>query len=139
MTQEQVKLWHGDYNYCNDNKIVEWYDEYKKRKVQKAEIKEELMSIVWHPVRMQDWCMTEGGENHVMSLKYIVKTMFSFKFGQMEVASKKFQKQRQITDIFTIGVNKVVLSDKVSCKNGKDLRYIVDYQVDGETISTIVY
>ena len=62
MTQEQVKIWHDDNNYCNDNAIVEWYDGYKKHKVQRAEIKEELMSIVWHPVRMQDWCMAEGGK-----------------------------------------------------------------------------
>ena len=53
--------------------------------------------------------------------------MFSFKFSQIKVTSKKFQKQGQITDIFTIDVN------KVSCKNGKDWRYIVEYQVDGET------
>ena len=46
VTQEQVKIWHGDNNYCNDNTIAEWYDGHKKRKVQKAEIKEELMSIV---------------------------------------------------------------------------------------------
>ena len=58
-----------------------------------------------------------------------------FKFGQTEVASKNFQKQKRwITDIFTIDVSKVVLSDKVPCNNGKDWRYIVGYQVDGETI-----
>ena len=57
-----------------------------------------------------------------------------FKFGQIEVTSKDFHKQRQITDIFTIDVNKVVLSDKVPCNNGKDWRYTVGYQVDGETI-----
>ena len=28
----------------------------------------------------------------------------------------------------------VVVSDKVSCNNGKDCHYIVGYQVDGETI-----
>ena len=33
-----------------------------------------------------------------------------------------------------INVNKVVLSDKVPCNNGKDWRYILGYQVDGETI-----
>ena len=60
--------------------------------------------------------------------------MSSFKFGQIEVASKDFHKQRQITDILTIDVNKVVLSEKVPCNNGKDWRYIVGYQVDGETI-----
>ena len=57
-----------------------------------------------------------------------------FKSGQKEVTAKDFHKQRQITDIFTIDVNKVVLSDKVPCYNGKDWRYIVGYQVDGETI-----
>ena len=47
---------------------------------------------------------------------------------------KDFHRQRQITDIFTINVNKVVFSDKVPCNNGKDWRYIVGYQVDVETI-----
>ena len=46
VTQEQVKIWHGDDYYCNDNKIVEWYEGYKKRKAQKAQIKEELFSIM---------------------------------------------------------------------------------------------
>ena len=54
-----------------------------------------------------------------------------FKFGQIEFASKGFYKQIQITDIFTIYVNKVLLSDKASCNNGKDWRYIVGCQVDG--------
>ena len=56
------------------------------------------------------------------------------KFCQKEFTTKDFYGQRQITNIFTIDVNKVVLSDKVSCNNGKDCRYIVGYQVDGETI-----
>ena len=56
------------------------------------------------------------------------------KFGQKEVTTKDFYGQRQITDMFTVDVNKVVVSDKVSCNNGKDCRYIVGYQVDGETI-----
>ena len=60
--------------------------------------------------------------------------MSSFKFGQIEVVSKDFHKQRQVTDTFTIVVNKAVLSDKVPGNNGKDWRYIVGYQVDEETI-----
>ena len=56
--------------------------------------------------------------------------MFNFRFGQKKDAPKDFYKQRQINDIFMIDVNKVVLSDKVSCNNGKDCRYIVGYQVD---------
>ena len=56
------------------------------------------------------------------------------KFGQKEVTTKDFYAQRQITDIFMIDVNRVVIPDKVSCNNGKDCRYIVGYQVDRETI-----
>ena len=59
-----------------------------------------------------------------------------FKFGRTEVASKDFYRQRQITDIITIDVNKVVVSDEAPCNNGKDWRYIAvaGYKVDGETI-----
>ena len=53
------------------------------------------------------------------------------KFGQKEVTTKDFYGQRQITDIFTIDVSKLLVSDKVSCNNGKDSRYIVGYQADG--------
>ena len=50
------------------------------------------------------------------------------KFGQKQVATKDLNGQRQITDIFTIDVN------RVPCSNEKDCRYIVDYQVDGGLI-----
>ena len=36
-----------------------------------------------------------------------------FKFGQKEVTPKGFYRQRQITDIFMITVNRVVVSDEV--------------------------
>ena len=61
-----------------------------------------------------------------------------FKFGQKEVIVKDFYKQRQITNIFTIDGNKVVGSDKVPCNNGKDSRYIADYQVDGALIPLFI-
>ena len=35
-----------------------------------------------------------------------------------------------MTDIFIIDINKLVVSDKVPCNNGKDYRYIVGCQVD---------
>ena len=53
------------------------------------------------------------------------------KFGQKEVTTEDFHGQRQITDIFTIDIKKVVVSDKVTCNNGKDYHYIVGYQVGG--------
>ena len=52
------------------------------------------------------------------------------KFGQKEVTTKEFYGQRKITDIFMIDVNKLMVSDKVPCNNGKDCRYIVGYHVD---------
>ena len=60
------------------------------------------------------------------------------KFGQKEVTTKDFYGQRQVTGIFKININKVVLSDKVACNNGKDCRYIVGYQVDGALISLFI-
>ena len=56
------------------------------------------------------------------------------KFGPKDVLFKDFYGQRQITDIFTIVVNKGVVSDKVPCNNGKDCRYFVGYKVDGALI-----
>ena len=54
VTQQQLNLWH-DYDYLyNDDKLIEWYDGYKKRKAQKASVKEELISITWHPSKYWD-------------------------------------------------------------------------------------
>ena len=60
------------------------------------------------------------------------------KFGQKEVTTKDFYGQRQITDIFTTNINKVVLSDKVPYNNGKDCRYIVGYQVNEALIPLFI-
>ena len=61
-----------------------------------------------------------------------------FKYGQKEVTAKDFYRQRQITDIFTIDVNRVVVFDKVSCNSGKDCRHIVGYQVNGAPIPLFI-
>lgn len=47
-----------------------------------------------------------------MGLK-IYKKVSSFKYGRIEIASKGFNKQKQVTDIRKIDVNKVMLSDRV--------------------------
>ena len=60
------------------------------------------------------------------------------KFGQKEDTTKGFYGQRQITYIFTIDVNKLVISEKVPSNNGKDCRYIVGYQVDGVLIPLFI-
>ena len=52
VTQQQTKIWH-------DHRLIKWYRGYKKRKAQKAKIKEELLPIAWHPSRWWDWCVPE--------------------------------------------------------------------------------
>ena len=36
VTPSQLKLWHDDHDYCSDDKLIEWYNGYKKRKAQKT-------------------------------------------------------------------------------------------------------
>ena len=50
VTQEQIDIWYDDDYVYNDNKMIKWYDGYKKRKAQKARIKEELLSILGIPI-----------------------------------------------------------------------------------------
>ena len=57
--QQQIDLWYDKNFVYNDNEMIKWYDSYKARKSQQAEIKEELLPIAWHPDRMMDWCMSE--------------------------------------------------------------------------------
>ena len=53
VTQQQIKIWH------DDDRLIKWYDGYKKRSVQKAKVKEELMPIAWNPSRWWGWCVSE--------------------------------------------------------------------------------
>ena len=41
-------------------------------------------------------------------------------FDQKEVTTKDFYGQRRITDVFTTDINKLVISYKVPCNNGKN-------------------
>ena len=43
----------------NDNELIKWYEVYQKQKVEKAQMKEELMPIAWHPSRWRNWHMSE--------------------------------------------------------------------------------
>ena len=43
VTQQKIKIWCDDDEYCNDDELIKWYDGYKARKAQKAKIKKELM------------------------------------------------------------------------------------------------
>ena len=68
-------MWYEDYSHdltpkpwhCVD-KLIEWRNGYKKRKAQKAEIKEELMPIAWHPSRWWDWCMPDDEKERIKEI-----------------------------------------------------------------------
>ena len=62
VTQQQVKL--RD-DYCIDDRLNKWYEGYKKRKAQKAQIEEELTPIAWHPSRWWDWCVPEDEKKEI--------------------------------------------------------------------------
>ena len=57
VTQQQVKIWLDDHDRVDDDEIIEWYNDYKKLRAQKAQIKKELMVTAWHPLRWWDWCV----------------------------------------------------------------------------------
>ena len=59
VTYKQLNLWYHDYYYCNDDRLIRWFDGYKKRRAQKAKIKKQLMPIAWNPGRVMDWCISE--------------------------------------------------------------------------------
>ena len=43
VTREAVDMWCDDVDYYDEYNFFKWYEGYKKRKAQKASIKEELM------------------------------------------------------------------------------------------------
>ena len=58
--KQQVNMWYCDYYNDDDyDELTGWHNGYQKRKTQKAEIKEDLMPITWHPSRWWDWCVSE--------------------------------------------------------------------------------
>ena len=66
VTQQQIDVWYDDDYIYNDNEMIEWYECYKKRKTQKASVKEELLPIAWHTNRVKDWCMSEDEKGRRM-------------------------------------------------------------------------
>ena len=67
-SQQQIDVW-CDYDYWyHDDELIEWYEGYKKRKAQKAKIKEELIPIAWHPDRVKNWCMSEDEKKETEEL-----------------------------------------------------------------------
>ena len=58
VTQQLLDVWFDDDYWYHDDEIIEWHEDYKKQKAQKAKIKEELLPIARHPDRVMNWCMS---------------------------------------------------------------------------------
>ena len=56
--------------------------------------------------------------------------MSVYKFGQIEVKAKEFNSNKQISDIFSLDYNKIVVSDAILCNKNKDKIYLVGYQTN---------
>ena len=68
VTQKQIGRWYDDIEYFDDDVPDKWYNGYQKRKAQKAQIKEELMPIAWHPSKWWDWCLSEDEKKETWKL-----------------------------------------------------------------------
>ena len=51
----------------------------------------------------------------------------SFKFGDISVVSKEFYSKYQVTDIFSIDLRCIVITEGIQC-NRQDMRYIIGYK-----------
>ena len=68
VTDQQIKIWQDNDEYCNDNDMIERFEGYQIRKAQKASIKEELLPIPWNPSKHWDWCMSEDEKQETEKL-----------------------------------------------------------------------
>ena len=66
--RELVTMWHDYDDHCNDDKFIEWYEGYKKRRAQRVKIEKELISIAWHPSRCWNWYVPEDEKKETEKL-----------------------------------------------------------------------
>ena len=65
----QTMTYYDNYFVDNDG-VIKWHDGEKQqeRNAQKAQIKQELIPIAWHPSRYWDWCMSEDEKRDTEAL-----------------------------------------------------------------------
>ena len=68
VTHQQIKIWHDNDDYCNDDELIEWYEGYQKHRAHKAQIKKEVLPIAWHPSRWWGWCVPEDEKQETKKL-----------------------------------------------------------------------
>ena len=48
--------------------MIKWYNGYKKRRAQKASIKEGILPMTWHRSRYWDWSMSDDEKRDIEQL-----------------------------------------------------------------------
>ena len=100
VAQEQIAVWYDDDYWYHDDETIEWYKGYKKRKAQKANIKEELLLIAWHPNRVMDWCMSEDDKRRWKQQVVVLKNY---------LIQKITTSRHILTSLGHKGINKICL------------------------------
>ena len=100
VTQQQIESWD---EYCNDD-IIKWHNGYQKRKVQKEQIKEELMPIAWLPSRWWDWCLHEDEKKETEKLWVQI-----WAFLYLVTGYKKFFDQKELQIKISLSVQSSVV------------------------------
>ena len=59
-------------------------------------------------------------------------------FGQKSVDSKDFYRSKRIIDVSNIDLDKIVVSNSISCNKGKDQRFVVGYEDDEKIIALYI-
>ena len=68
VTQGQAKIWDDVDDYATIMNLLSGTMVIRKRKAQKAQIKEEFLLIAWHPYRVMDWCVSEDEKKETEKL-----------------------------------------------------------------------
>ena len=63
--EQQIGRW-------DDDELIKWYDDYNKRKDQKAQVKKELIYIDWLRSRWWNWCIPEDKERRDRKIVEVV-------------------------------------------------------------------
>ena len=110
VTHQQIKIWH-DINYRHNNAfIIDWYDNYKKRKAQKTKMKEELLPFTWHLSRcgigmfllMKKQKQKNYGDNYrpFLCLMTRYKRIFCLKEMKIKMSLELFHKVPAVGTLF---------------------------------------
>ena len=68
VTQQQIKIWHDNDDYSDDDRLIKWSEYYQKCKTHKMQIETESMRIASHPSRWGHWCLDEDKKKEIENL-----------------------------------------------------------------------